>query len=359
MTTPKTIKNKRTKTTEQQSNPSQLLPTETGKIPPAPIPTKIDSIDSAPLFIFPQSKFSDNWTNQSDIDGHFHGDSRVQPHNLPTSVSNSTTISDTTKPDYSPGLPELALPKSIFYQTQWVWVKFSGHRRSKCTSGLNTYGASISNICPAKSVSGSSRPFQYSEQPDGHSTTNIDQSNAESPEFTESACDDPNNIDGNCQHRDAIDIDEQQSDSLTRANQRNTTIKSKLYRQQRPSTTVEHPSRGLIHIHNNRLRTIHNISSNKRKFLRDHLLTGNGQNIHLLLSPEYLQNILYNEKSNSTITTLRRQSSNYNHSSHESKSRQHKEYSEFDGSVGELPDVGLTTETYSTNDLAIMELYRY
>lgn len=290
---------------------------EIGKI----LQAKIDSIYSAPLFIFPPSKFSDNWTNQSDIDRHFHDDNRVQSHNLSTSVSNFTTISDTTKFDYSPRLPELALPKLIFYQTQWVWVKFSDHRRFKCTSGLNTYGALISNICPAQLVFGSSRPFQYSEQPEGHLGTSRDQSNVESPELTESACDDPNNIDRTCQHRDAIDTDKQQSDSLTRANQRNTTIKSKLYRQQRPSTTVKHPSRGLIHIPDNRLRTIHNISSNKRKFLRDNLITGNGQNIHLLLSPEYLQNILYTEKSNSTITTLRRHSSNYNQSSNESKSR--------------------------------------
>lgn len=68
----------------------------------------------------------------------------------------------------------------------------------------------------------------------------------------------------------------------------------------RTTTTARHSSRGSLHRSSDRIRTIHNLPSNKKKLLGDSILTRTIKDVHLLLSPKCLQNVICIAKSNST-----------------------------------------------------------
>lgn len=67
--------------------------------------------------------------------------------------------------------------------------------------------------------------------------------------------------------------------------------------------TFEHSPGGPLHQANNRILALNTISNNKRRIFGDQLLIRGSKNLHLLLSPEYLQTVFYSPKPHSSTTT--------------------------------------------------------
>lgn len=84
-------------------------------------------------------------------------------------------------------------------------------------------------------------------------------------------------------------------------------VRHTISRFHRNAIANEHDPRGPLHSTNHRVQNFNIISNNKRQLFGDQLLVGGLKILHVLLSPECLQIVLYSPNSNSTPTSNGRQ----------------------------------------------------